>query len=417
MSPATRLGAPTYPTRVLEVVGNAIVGGTERHVEGLVRFLPRDRFEVTCVAPFESPFTTALRDLGCAVFVVPMGTPMGADPPWSAIPLVVNLLREHHIDVVHAHLISAHLVGGLAGHLTGTPVLTTVHEQQITDTLLTSARLIGSHLLAVCQKTYLQGLALGIPTDQISLIPNGVDTETFLPGAGGAAFRVHLGVPRAAPLVGFVGRLSPEKGPDQFVRVAQQVRRRRPDVHFALVGEGPEEPSLRQAVRAMDLVDRVHFAGVVMDMSTVYAAFDVVAQTSHTEGMPLVLLEAMACARPVVAMGVGGVDEVVQSGVTGILVRAGDCPAAAAAILGLLARPDQMRRMGQAGRARAQKHFPLHHAVPRIGELLRGLAARSAPSRSPLQALRRTVPAPGPPNGTGDTGRHGTRRRDSGAVP
>ena len=106
------------------------------------------------------------------------------------------------------------------------------------------SRLTGTNLIVVCQDAYAQALAAGILADTVCIIPNGVDTDRFTPAASGAAFREALGVPPEATLVGFVGRLALEKGPDKFVQAAGRIHRQRPEVHFVLVGEGADgEPS------------------------------------------------------------------------------------------------------------------------------------------------------------------------------
>src|SRR5690606_22631030 len=132
----------------------------------------------------------------------------------------------------------------------------------------------------------------------LTLIYNGVDTSRFSPEKDGAAFRQEVGIPTGAPLAGFVGRLSPEKGPDLFVRAAHFAAQRHPTAHFVLVGAGPLEGELRGMIADLGLAERVHLAGLWDDVATVFPAFDVLAQTSHAEGTPLALLEGMAAGLP-----------------------------------------------------------------------------------------------------------------------
>jgi glycosyltransferase involved in cell wall biosynthesis len=366
-------GENGHAVHVLEVVGNAIVGGMERYVEGLVQHLAPQGFRFTCLSPYESAFTASLRARGCEVFV----TPMFDDPYWPSIQLAAELVRHLGIDVLHAHMPRAHVLAGLAGCVTGVPAVATVHVRDVTAQVLGIARTTGTHQIVVCQAAYLRALALGLPPEQLTLVPNGVDVKAFTPGRDGSRLRANLGVPADAPLVGFVGRLSPEKGPDLFVRMAEHVHRRRPDVHFVLVGEGPLEAELAGMVQAMRLHERVHLAGA-MTAADAYPALDLLAQTSHSEGMPLVLLEAMACGLPVVAIGTGGVLEVVEAGSTGLLASSGDWVAVGEAVLELLREPGRRRAMGQAGRRRVEEHFRLETSTRRTGEVLRRLARRGA---------------------------------------
>ena len=365
----TRTG-PTKPLQILQILGNAIVGGMETYVSNLITRLPSDEFQVTCLCPYESAFTASLRRLGVKVYIAPIQD----DPVWRSIELTVELIRQHRIDVIHSHLLNAQTLAGIAGRLTNTPAVSTIHGRSLWTQEISVSRLTGTNLIVVCQDAHAQALAAGILADAVSLIPNGVDTDRFTPQRSGAAFREALGVPPEAPLVGFVGRLALEKGPDKFVQAAGRIHRQLPEVHFVLVGEGALDNQLREMISQMGLKDRVHLAGTHHSTETVYPAFDLLLQTSRSEAMPLVLLEGMACGCPIVALGVGGVAELIESGTNGILVSPGawsyiaspypgDWEGVAAAAIDLLGQPARLKQMGQAGRQRAEEVFDIRHSV------------------------------------------------------
>jgi glycosyltransferase involved in cell wall biosynthesis len=215
---------------------------------------------------------------------------------------------------------------------------------------------------------------MGVPPDRVTLVPNGVDLETFAPARGDRSFREAVGAPVDAPLVGFVGRLAYEKGPDQFIRAAEVVHQKRPEVHFVLVGEGPLQDELVQLIQSMDLTERVHLAGLWPNPWQVYPALDLVAQTSRVEGMPFALLEAMACGRPVVAIAVGGVVELVEVGTTGLMRGPGDWEGVGLDLLELLNHPAQLETMGQAARKRVEEQFDLRTSVQLTADLFYRLA-------------------------------------------
>lgn len=195
---------------VLEVIGNAIVGGMETWVERLIERMPPERFAVSALCPYESPFTDRLRTHRVGVFI----TPMPNDPPWASLQMVHALVLARGIDVLHAHLPNAHLLAGIVGRLADRPVLATLHGRQLSTQDLEVQRAVGSHLSVVCQQNYFQALGLDIDADKLSQQPNGVDTQVFRPRLrGAAALRGALQLPDATPLVGFVGRLSWEKAP------------------------------------------------------------------------------------------------------------------------------------------------------------------------------------------------------------
>ena len=355
---------------ILEIVGNAIVGGMETYVAHLISHLPQDGFNVFCVCPFESRFTARLRSLGCQVFV----TPVTDDPSWASLQSVTSLANSHAIDVIHAHLPNAHLLGAIVGKFVDTPVLATVHGRTLSLMDLEVHRSTGTHLSVVCQSAYLNALMHGIRSDRLHLVANGVDCDTFQPRQGSSFLQRALGLARQTRLVGFVGRLSPEKGPEVFLRAAWLVRQSCPDVHFVFVGNGPLLGKLTTTARHMGAGDWLHFAGELTDMPQVYGSLDVVVSTSHAEGMPLVLMEAMACGVPVVATHVGGVAELVVVGETGFLARAGDYEGIAESTTRLLVEPGLRDAMGAAGRLRAEEKFSLVKSVAEMAGVLTTLA-------------------------------------------
>ncbi|MCW7536373.1 glycosyltransferase [Aquabacterium sp. A7-Y] len=372
-------------THVLQIVGNAIVGGMETYVSRLIERLPRERFRVTALCPWESPFSEQLRALDAEVLIVPMPD----DPPWASIQTTAALIRAQGIDVVQAHLPNAHLLAALAGRLTETPVLATVHGRQLHVADLEAHRLAGTHLSVVCQYTYYHALTLGVAAAQLHLIPNGADLEVFRPQrVRDGALRQRFGIAAEAPLVGFVGRLSWEKGPESFLRAALIAHGRCPEARFVLVGDGPMAQQCARFIESFGMSGYAHLAGLQADMPAVFAELDLVVSTSHTEAMPLALMEAMACGLPVVATRVGGVPDMVQHSLTGALVSPGDFDGMGALIVKLLGQPETLRSMGQHARERAERHFNLAEGVAATGDLLARLArgVRTAPAPRPSSA-------------------------------
>lgn len=366
--------------RVLEILGNAIVGGMESSVLNLIRALPQEQFEVLCICPYESAVTDKLRALGSKVYIAAIRD----DPPWSAIEMAATVIRQQRIDLVHAHLLNAYALAALAGSLTGVPVVTTIHSMALMPQEISVARISDSHVITVCQQAFANALSAGVVAGNLSLIPNGIDLDRFRPSAERAFLRSRVGVPSDAVLIGFVGRLSPEKGPDKFLLAAQSILRERPDVHCVLMGEGPEEPRLRAMVHRHGLSANVHFAGGVEKVELAYPALDILLQTSRSEAMPLAVIEAMACGVPVVGLSVGGVAEIIKAGVTGIPISPvewpgvlspypGDWPGIAQAALELIDDPERRRSMGRAARDRAVELFDLARQAAQTASLFHRL--------------------------------------------
>lgn len=379
------------PLHVLHVMANAIVGGMEHWVLRHAQQLPREAFRFSALCPFESPMTEKLRDAGVAVHIAPV-TP---DPPWTSLQAASELVRSEGVDLLHAHMPPAHLLAGVAGAITHRPVLTTIHARQLETLDVEVHRALHTHVSVVCRQSYHQALGLGIAPGLLSCEPNGVDGAAFAPRERPGRLRAELGLADDAPLIGFVGRLSGEKGPEVLVRAALLARLRQPALHFVFVGDGPMAGELRQLAAALGQQDHVHLVGVRDDPAAVYAELDLLVSCSHSEALPLVLLEAMACGLPTIATRVGGVPEVVLPGHTGLLLSPGDFDALAQACVSLMADAPRREAMGRRAREHVMRHFALADSAQRVGRLMQRLARGPAADGS-VVSLRGAARGPAP---------------------
>lgn len=211
--------------------------------------------------------------------------------------------------------------------------------------------------------------ALGFPRDAARVIPYGVDVDKFAPleeaGAGAAeraaAWRRELGVPAAAPVAFGLGRMATKKGFQVLFEALPELLAAAPEAHWVLAGAGDLLPGLRRRAAAMRGGERVHLPGAVLrdrlpdlfraaDLFVLPAVHDA---RGNVDGLPNVILEAMASALPVVATAISGIPLAVEDGVTGRLVPEGEPAPLAAALLELLADPERRRALGAAGRRRA----------------------------------------------------------------
>jgi glycosyltransferase involved in cell wall biosynthesis len=196
-----------------------------------------------------------------------------------------------------------------------------------------------------------------------------VDTERFAPSSERrASLREELAIPTDAPVVGTVSHLTPLKALENFLGAAPRVAAARPETRFVVVGSAPETHSaygdrLRRQAAALDLPHPIVFAGPRDDVERWYAAMDVHLITSRSEGTTTTALEAQACGVPVVSTDVGAVHEVVEDGVTGLLVPPGRPESIGAATLALLEDPARLAAMGRAGRAAAVERFGIETAA------------------------------------------------------
>lgn len=193
---------------------------------------------------------------------------------------------------------------------------------------------------------------------KVRIVPNGVDTEKFKPTVDAAAAKRQFGL-GDEPCVLFVGSLIPRKGLPFLIEAAKKIVKERSDTKFLIVGEGPLKSQLTNSLEAANLSGNFKFLGNLKDASlqTVYSCADVFALPSIQEGQGIVLLEAQASAKPVVAFDIGGVNETVRDGETGLLVKLGNTEEFAGALLKLIADRALREKMGADGRRFVMENF------------------------------------------------------------
>jgi glycosyltransferase involved in cell wall biosynthesis len=211
-----------------------------------------------------------------------------------------------------------------------------------------------THFIAVAQADLDEGVALRLfPRERATLIRSGIEIARYeASGIDREAAVRDLGFDPARPLVGMVACLKPQKNPVDFVRAAAVVAASVPGAQFLVAGDGVLRPAVEEEVRRSGLEGRFRLLGWRRDVPRIIPCLDVLVLTSLWEGLPRVIPQAMAAARPVVAYRVDGAPEAVTEGVTGYLVDPGDHAAAAARVVALLADPALARRLGAAGRER-----------------------------------------------------------------
>jgi glycosyltransferase involved in cell wall biosynthesis len=279
----------------------------------------------------------------------------------------------------------AHLYGGVAARRERIPSIYHVHDtpnftlssQGLLQLAVASVRTD----VAVGVSQYVAGRFRG-RAGRVTAIPNGVP-ERPCPDGGSAAVRRELRIPDGRKVVTWCGRLQRWKGPDVFLRAAARVRAAFPAAFFVVVGGslfGLEENyamMLRSLAAELGLGDAVAFAGHRDDPHPYMCASDLIVHSSvRPEPFGLVIAEAMACGKAVVATAAGGPSEIVDSGRTGLLTSPGDEEELSSAMLALLGDDDRRAAMGTAGRARMKEHFGIHRMVSDFQSLYQAVAGR-----------------------------------------
>ncbi len=380
--------APARPTpirrlRVVELLATGTNGGAQEHVLNLLSGLDRSRYEATVVALSDGAAVRKLRRAGFEVTVI--------DEPDDAVAIraLVVRLADDRADVVHNHMFRAEVVGTKAAMAlaeAGRPrpyVVTTIHSSRVRSAadraLLRSLTPHMDHLVAVSkaieEKLAVEGRIVpkGPP---VTRVYNGVDLERYDHQEPCCTLRDEYGMEPGSQIVGVVARLEPEKGHLTLLAAWPHVLRRVPDAYLLVVGEGSMQGELEARARQLRVADRVVFTGRRDDVPAVTAALDVAVLPSHREAQGLTILEAMALSRPVVASNVGGIPEMVEDGVTGLLVPANEPEALAAAIVRLLTDHAFADLIARAGHDRVHEEFCLERMVDEISRIYDEAAVR-----------------------------------------
>ncbi|MEI6235036.1 MAG: glycosyltransferase family 4 protein [Planctomycetota bacterium] len=366
-------------------VVEATEGGVRKHVRDLLRvFLrPEEGFEIFGIfgdrgeVGFREELTALAAGHSNFSYEFVPGF-QRAIRPWTdlnALSQVKRLMAAFKPDIVHSHSAKAGFIGRTAARTLG--VRTILHTPHVFPFQWTSGvrgRLFlalerhaaggAGTIICVSESQRDDALQRGLcDASKLIVIRNAIEAQAMIPDARTLA-RTKLDLPQDARVVGMVARLAPQKGVGVFARAAAEALRARPDAIFALVGGGPLEDELRERLSALN-VPPEHFRilGHRSDAEALYPAFDMLVLSSLYEGLPYVLLEAMARGVPVVATDVLGSRDVVADGVTGLLARVNDPADIAAKIVSLLDDPEKLKRFGEASKRRVADAFSFDEFV------------------------------------------------------
>jgi glycosyltransferase involved in cell wall biosynthesis len=380
-------GATAGGVRVLRLFSRLNIGGPSLHVILLSQGLRPLGYETRLVVGRESPregnllALAAERGVACET-MAGLGREIAPLRDTVALARLVRLMRAWRPAIVHTHTAKAGLLGRLAARAARVPtVVHTFHghvlrgyfsppKQALFRRLETLLATTADALVAVSESVKQDLVDLGVArAAKIRVIPLGLELAPLAGALPRGVLRREAGIPADAPLVGMVGRLVPIKDVPTFLEAARQVRERRPDVRFALVGDGEERPALEALCRSLGMDGAVHFFGWRRELLPVYGDLDVVVNASRNEGTPVALIEALAAARPVVATEVGGTPDLLGRGERGRLVPPGEPAALAQALLETLTGSEAVRRRALAGR----EHVMSQHSSERLFRDMDGL--------------------------------------------
>jgi glycosyltransferase involved in cell wall biosynthesis len=300
----------------------------------------------------------------------------------TVIPQLAKYMRVRKIDILHVFMFPAGFWGRLAAKLAGVPLVIysergggyyeNIHTMWIDRCLapLTSKIVCNTYAGVQIEQQ------LGIASNRIMCIYNGIDLSKFETVFDTIQKRKEIGLPNQAQVVGIIANLHYHyKGHSYFLKSAKLIVQKMPDVRFLIIGDGGLKKQLMDLSSNLGVSKNVMFLGFRSDIPELLSVMDVLVLASLREGFSNAILEAMAAMKPVVATNVGGNPEVIIDGVTGLIVPPKDPHSMAQAILNLLQNEDLAQQMGEAGRRRVENHFTIDVITQKYIQLYDSLLA------------------------------------------
>jgi glycosyltransferase involved in cell wall biosynthesis len=359
--------------KILIVITGADIGGAQRHVMQQVSWFQANGNVVEVVTGEEGPLVDWLTARKIAVRVIPIPRTIQAAADWKAFLTLRKHIKQNHYDIVHCHSSKAGIIGRLAAFVNRTKkIVFTAHGFVFTDPTLSKKkkafylfleRLFGmfsTDIITVSHYDYRAGIHIGLNPKKLHVIHNGIQREDILSEAEWTAKQSKLRNSEKQ-VIGFVGRFASEKNIDMIIRLAERVKNtaeqgagekkafdEKRTVEFWLVGDGKLEEDYRRMVLEKGLEKIVRFLGNQKDVLGLMDQMHLLLITSHKEGLPYVLLEAMGRGLPVLSTDVGGIKEVLDpNGELGVLVGLNDDQEMYGKIERLLHHPVEREELGK----------------------------------------------------------------------
>jgi glycosyltransferase involved in cell wall biosynthesis len=372
-------------------VVNGSGGGPDKTILNQPRFLAPAGYRNLCayLHPPDDPGFEQLRLKARAWRAPLVAVPDRGPWDWRVVSALLRVCRRERVRVWHGHDYKSNALGLLLRRFWPMRLVTTVHGwvkyTRRTPLYYRIDRFClprYERVLCVSPDLERECLAAGVPAERCLLIENGIDLEEFSRRRTVEEAKRDHGTDVGRLLVGAVGRLSPEKGFDVLIRAADRLLAGGVDLDLVIVGDGDERPRLQELIERLGRADRIRLLGYRANLRELYEMMDCLALSSLREGLPNVLLEAMALEVPVVATGIAGVPRLITDEANGLLVGPGSADDLAAALGRVLADRGLRDRIGRAGRATVELRYSFAARMDRIRALYDELLGRTSGARS-----------------------------------
>jgi glycosyltransferase involved in cell wall biosynthesis len=381
--------------KILRIITRQNIGGPAFQTILLTTHLNHGRFISILVKGSEGKDEGDMEELARLKKVVPicireLGREISLRKDLVAFWKLYRLIKKEKPDIVHTHTAKAGTLGRFAAKLAGVPLTVHTFHGNIFEGYFNSfksrfflniERLLATFsdkLIAISpsQKQELLRYNISKP-NKIICIPLGLELEPFLDSEKKKGiFRKELNLDQGIPLIGIVARLVPIKGHSNFLEAAKLVSQDFPSARFIVIGDGELRRKLIDLATDLGIKDKVIFCGFRKNLVDIYADLDIVVLSSLNEGLPVSIIEALTARKAVVATEVGGVKDLVENGVTGMLVPNQDSKNLAQGILYLLRNPQERLKFGENGRKKVYPALNYTRLVSDMEELYEDLVAK-----------------------------------------
>jgi glycosyltransferase involved in cell wall biosynthesis len=328
------------------------------------------------VCPAESEQAKA-----AAPFADVFGISMGGDLDLRLVPRIRRIIGAFRPDLIHLHSrIGADVMGGVAGRLSGIPV---VHSRRVDNPepswLVGLKYRLHDRVIAISEGIGNVLLSEGLPAHKLRVVRSAVDTAAFNRPCDRTSVRERLGVPADARLIAVVAQLIPRKGHRFLIQALPTLAKDFPSLQVLFFGQGQEQGHLETQIMETGLKDRVRLCGFRDDLPEILPCLELLVHPATREGLGVSLLQAASAGVPIIASRAGGIPEAVRDGVNGLLVPPENPEALGHAVGRLLRDPGLSRELGRAGRALMEDEFSIDAMIEGNLAVYRELARELPP--------------------------------------
>lgn len=377
--------------KILYRVLDSNIAGGQRVLLDILKEGLRCGHEAVVSAPHPGKLTRELQILNVPLYFLPLKKTFHV---YDSVRLA-SFLKKNKVELVHSHdMVTGNVLTRMAAALARIPSISHIHIEnafhanrwirKVQTSLDNFSSRLCEKVIAVSEQTKEALVHQGVPRLKIEVLPNGVEAPSPPPSKPRSEILSQLNLPSNAVLFGCVARLCKVKGQKQLLQAAAELAKieDRKDVFFVFVGEdlehgGRYEEELKRLAESLGIFSQVRFAGYQRDVNSFMHAFECLVLPSEKEGLPLVVLEAMSCGKPVIATKVAGTPELVKNYETGFLVDPGNVPQLVGALDRILLDPGHAKVLGMQALEHVSKNFSKRKMLDRIMEIYEELNRKS----------------------------------------